>query len=61
MTMFETEYAEHKKHYLLESEHPFRHALHLAVEIGRKSNKKHILYSIELGKRIVWSFPGMKT
>lgn len=48
--MFEPEYAEHKKHYLLESEHPLRHALHLAVEIGRLRTKKHILYSIELGK-----------
>lgn len=48
--MFETKQVEYKKHNILESEHPLRRDLHLAVEIGRICGKNRILYSFELNK-----------
>ena len=54
--MFETEHVEHKKHYLLKSEHPLKNDLHLAVEIGQICGKSRILYSFELGRRLSGDF-----
>ena len=52
----ETEHVEHKKHYLLKSEHPLKNDLHLSVEIGQICKKNRILYSFELGRRLSGDF-----
>lgn len=48
--MFEIDHVEHKRHFLLESDHALVKDLHLAVEIGQVIAKDKFSYTIELEK-----------